>query len=170
MTTLGLHNPVNGYIHSHGWVRPPGNLEFKVTQNYGCTGVLAERPLGTCLHFHRAIDIGNRRSGAPVLAAKAGTVVYTGISSTGSLSVIINHGGGIYTGYAHLQSFHTAKGQKVVAGQQIGSLGSSGATAAHLHFAVKTGIWLSMLYPYAGFWGDLRGKWTDPWPNLAQNA
>jgi murein DD-endopeptidase MepM/ murein hydrolase activator NlpD len=167
--SLFLHNPVGGYIHPRSWIRPSGSLAFKVTQNYGCTGVLAERPLGTCPHFHRAIDIGNSHSGAPVLAAKAGVVVYRGVND-GSLNIVINHGGGVYTGYTHLSAARVVKGQHVVAGQQIGNLGSSGATAAHLHFALKTGITVVMTYPYAGFWGDVRGHWANPWLNLAQNS
>lgn len=57
--------------------------------------------------------------------------------------MIINHGGGIYTQSAHLDSSSVKPGDKVEAGQQIGTVGTSGNTPTtgdpHLHFEVRTG-------------------------------
>lgn len=93
--------------------------------------------------FHGGIDIvtgyGNS-SGVPVVAAASGTVVtairgYSGYGHT----VVIDHGGGLRTRYAHMQpgSLTVYVGQKVSMGQQIGRIGSTGnSTGPHLHFEV----------------------------------
>jgi len=160
-----LGNPCRGTIHPASWKRPAGNLDLKITQPFGCTGVTAERPLGSCAHFHRAIDMGNAQYGADILAAAAGTVTQAGLNPGGALVVVLNHGNGFFTGYAHLQDKVVSVGAHVAKGQKVGDLGASGATGPHLHFAVKTGLDSA---PY--FWGDLHGHWVDPWPLLAQNV
>lgn len=93
--------------------------------------------------FHGGIDIvtgyGNS-TGVPVVASASGTVVtairgYSGYGHT----VVIDHGGGIRTRYAHMQpgSLTVYAGQKVYQGQQIGRIGSTGnSTGPHLHFEV----------------------------------
>ena len=54
--------------------------------------------------------------------------------------VVISHGNGIYTLYAHLASISVADGQSVTVGQQVGVIGSTGhSTGPHLHFEVRVG-------------------------------
>ena len=160
-----FQNPVMGRIHPFNWTRPVGNNDFKVTQKFGCTGYTAEPPLGNCAHFHRGIDISNRKCGSLVLACRAGVIAKAGPEPFGALVVRINHGNKTYSEVAHLATIKVVKGQKVVAGQIIGTVGKTGAaTACHVHFAIKTN-----LDSNASFYSDAAGTWINPWPHLEQN-
>jgi len=81
--------------------------------------------------------------GTPVHAVGAGTVEAAGWIYAGyGISVVINHGNGYLTHYAHLSRITVSPGQKVSAGQQIGAEGSTGdSTGPHLHFEVHKGMW-----------------------------
>jgi murein DD-endopeptidase MepM/ murein hydrolase activator NlpD len=77
--------------------------------------------------------------GTPVNAAAPGTVAYSGneIGVFGGL-ILIDHGGGWITAYGHLDSLSAAKGDHVVAGQPIGSVGETGyVTQPQLHFEIR---------------------------------
>lgn len=85
---------------------------------------------------HTGTDIG-ASYGAAVVAANAGTVTLAGWNSGYGNCIIIDHGGGRATLYAHLSAYSVSKGQKVSRGQRIGSVGSTGnSTGPHLHFEV----------------------------------
>jgi murein DD-endopeptidase MepM/ murein hydrolase activator NlpD len=86
---------------------------------------------------HTGIDIDNR-SYPPIYAAAAGTVEFTGrLGGYGNL-IIINHGGGLSTYYAHNSAHYVTKGAKVTKGQTIAKVGSTGrSTGPHLHFEVR---------------------------------
>jgi murein DD-endopeptidase MepM/ murein hydrolase activator NlpD len=84
--------------------------------------------------MHTGIDIMAGR-GTPVVAAASGEVSFVGRWSSYGRIVEIDHGNGLVTRYAHLDKYTIEKGAKVVSGEQIGTVGSSGrATGAHLHF------------------------------------
>ena len=87
--------------------------------------------------FHSGVNI-KARSGDPVAASHAGTVQFAGwFSGYGNL-VIVNHGGGVTTYYAHLSSFDVAAGDRVERGVIVGRAGSTGrATSPHLHYEVR---------------------------------
>ena len=89
---------------------------------------------------HPAIDISNGPIpilGKPCVAADGGTVSYVGWDDIYGNVIEINHGNGLYTKYAHLQSVQVTLGQKVACGQTIGLVGMSGDTyGPHLHFEV----------------------------------
>ena len=85
---------------------------------------------------HQGLDIAFP-SGTKVLACESGTVTKAGWYSGYGLCVIIDHGKGIQTLYAHLSKVNAKKGQKVVRGQYIGNVGSTGnSTGPHLHLGV----------------------------------
>ncbi len=87
---------------------------------------------------HAAIDIG-AWTGAPVKASDGGYVVEAGRgwSSGYGNHVVIDHGNGYRTLYAHLNSFFVTPGENVTKGQQIGTVGNTGnSTGPHLHFEV----------------------------------
>jgi murein DD-endopeptidase MepM/ murein hydrolase activator NlpD len=86
---------------------------------------------------HRALDIGAWK-GAPVLAADSGYVVAAGWDDSGyGRTVVIDHGNGFQTRYAHMQVYYVEVGDSVAKGQQIGEVGSTGnSTGPHLHFEV----------------------------------
>ncbi|MEM7739188.1 MAG: M23 family metallopeptidase [Pseudomonadota bacterium] len=99
----------------------------KVTSTYGF------RSSG----FHHGIDLAAPR-GTEVRAAKAGKVIYRGRRKGFGRLVIIDHGRGEHTYYAHLSSYTTRKGRSVKRGQRIGRVGKSGrASGHHLHFEIR---------------------------------
>ena len=89
---------------------------------------------------HLAIDIGNR-TGTPVYAADAGYVRMAGQDTWGyGNQIVIDHGNGYLTRYAHLHKILVKAGQSVEKNQQIGTMGSTGrSTGPHLHFEVIQG-------------------------------
>jgi murein DD-endopeptidase MepM/ murein hydrolase activator NlpD len=88
-------------------------------------------------HMHEGIDIGVGQ-GTPVHAAAAGTVIYAGwMEGYGNL-VVIDHGNGLSTAYAHNSSLASSVGQRVAGGQVVAYSGSTGhSTGPHVHFEVR---------------------------------
>ena len=88
--------------------------------------------------FHTGLDFPGR-TGTPVLAAASGRVTHAGFSAGGwGRLVVISHGAGARTLYAHLSRVGVRVGQRVTVGQRIGRMGASGfATGPHLHFEVQ---------------------------------
>lgn len=104
-------------------------------------------PYGNRIHpitgkytFHSGIDIsGYKINKKPVVAAANGTVVLVRYYTTGyGYYVMIDHGGGCVTLYAHLSSISVHIGDVVLSGYEIGKVGSTGAsTGPHLHFEIR---------------------------------
>jgi murein DD-endopeptidase MepM/ murein hydrolase activator NlpD len=132
--------------------------------------------------IHTGVDLGAERD-TPVLAAGAGEITWVGyglyrgvfdLKDPYGLAVAIRHDFGherqlLYTIYAHLSSTVVWPGQRVTAGEQIGTVGDTGhASGPHLHFEVREGenryfatqnpeLWM---VPAEG-WGVLAGRVTD---------
>ncbi len=89
--------------------------------------------------MHEGIDIA-APMGAPVRAAAGGQVIYAGwMGGYGNL-VVVDHGGGLATAYAHLSSISVSTGQAVGQGEVVGTVGSTGHSfGPHLHFEVRVG-------------------------------
>lgn len=88
---------------------------------------------------HQALDIAGRE-GAPVKASDGGFVTIAGGGWNGGYGnhVVIDHGNGFVTLYAHLNSIFVKAGETVSAGQQIGTVGNTGnSTGPHLHFEIR---------------------------------
>jgi murein DD-endopeptidase MepM/ murein hydrolase activator NlpD len=86
---------------------------------------------------HSAVDI-RLPGGTPVRAIADGTVVFAGEQFFGGRSVVIDHGGGVFSVYYHLKEFSVAEGQEIFQGDRVGSVGATGrATGPHLHFGVR---------------------------------
>ena len=87
--------------------------------------------------FHSGVDL-KARWGDAVGASQAGTVEFAGWYHGYGNMIIINHGGGVATHYAHLSSFDVEPGMHVERGTIIGRAGSTGrATSPHLHYEVR---------------------------------
>jgi murein DD-endopeptidase MepM/ murein hydrolase activator NlpD len=88
---------------------------------------------------HKGIDIWNAaKSHAEIHAALGGIVVRAGYAGSYGNLVVIDHGGGWVTYYAHLSRITVSKGERVATGQQLGYMGQTGrATGYHLHFEVR---------------------------------
>ena len=96
-------------------------------------------PVSGQVRPHTGTDIG-AESGAPIWASAAGTVVFAGENGGYGNCVIIDHGSGVKTLYAHMSAILTAKDAVVQQGDQIGRVGSTGnSTGPHLHFEVLIG-------------------------------
>lgn len=94
-------------------------------------------PTGGASSNHKGVDLAAPANTA-VVAAGSGTVVKSYYSSSYGNYIAIDHGGGVVTGYAHMNSRMVSVGQTVSAGQQIGKIGSTGiSTGNHLHFEVN---------------------------------
>lgn len=104
-----------------------------VTSSYG----QRRHPIYGTTRMHTGTDFG-APSGAPVFAADGGTVVSAGWRGGYGNAVVVNHGGGMTTLYAHMSGFSVSAGQQVSRGQTVGSTGSTGySTGPHLHFEVR---------------------------------
>ena len=118
--------------------RPAGAPVGTGRFSWPTTGVLSQR----FWEGHQAIDVSNR-TGTPVRAADAGYVVLAGRDALGyGNQLIIDHGNGYLTRYAHLDSLLIRTGDSVQKTQQIGTLGATGrVTGPHLHFEIwKDGV------------------------------
>jgi len=94
-------------------------------------------PILGYVRFHSGIDLA-AAYGTLVKAADGGQVIQAAYSGGYGYCIIIYHGGGFATYYAHLSSFNVSVGQMVQRGQVIGLVGSTGlATGPHLHFEVR---------------------------------
>lgn len=90
-------------------------------------------------HFHTGVDIVARR-GTPIASGLAGKVSFAGWRRGYGLMVIISHGDGLETVYAHCSKVLVRVGEVVSTGQHIARVGSTGvATGAHVHFEVRQG-------------------------------
>ena len=123
--SLALLTPDAGSVVAHGtFVWPAAG---RITQGYS--------------FYHKAIDIANR-PGGPILAADAGIVTSSGWPDGGGYGnrVVIDHGNGFVTLYAHLSVVQVQIGQRVNRGDVLGQMGSTGrSTGIHLHFEIRQG-------------------------------
>lgn len=137
------------YSSSTGFIWPTRGA-YRVSSHYGYRSASVSG-----WSYHGGIDIVlgyGSSAGIPVIASASGTVVtaYSGWRGYGH-TVVIDHGGGIKTRYAHMYpgSIAVRVGQKVYQGQQIGRIGSTGnSTGPHLHFEMLIGGRKVNPYPY----------------------
>lgn len=117
------------------WQAPLSHV--KVNSPYG---ERARKPAPQASPFHRGVDLSARR-GTPLLAPADGIVaestdLYQGQAKFGKV-IVIDHGGGLRSMYAHLDQRTVSAGDAVTAGQAIGKTGNTGKTTGpHLHFEV----------------------------------
>lgn len=126
----------------------PHNIGYDGSCNDGtcdvsCTGERANSDYGARSgggHFHHGIDVFAHR-GAELVAVASGHVVYAKLDTNGSNEVKIIDACGWSYFYGHLETFAVATGDDVVAGQLVGTMGSSGTGGVHLHFNASPGAY-----------------------------
>jgi len=117
-------------VSAGGWVRPvPG----AISSGFG----MRIHPITHQRRMHNGVDM-NASQGDPIHAAKSGTVILAGVKGGYGNTIMIDHGGGFVTLYAHQSKLGAKVGDKVAAGEVIGYIGSTGqSTAPHLHFEIR---------------------------------
>lgn len=95
---------------------------------------------------HSGTDFG-ASLGTPVLATNSGLVVLSRQLTVRGNTVVVDHGGGLFSAYSHLDSLTVAEGQLVATGQEVGLSGNTGlSTAPHLHWEIaQSGVLLDAL-------------------------
>ena len=87
--------------------------------------------------IHTGLDIANS-SGTPIKACASGTVIYSGYKGSYGRMIVIDHGNGVQTYYAHCSKLYVSTGTYVNQGQTIASVGSTGnSTGPHLHLEIR---------------------------------
>ena len=118
-----------------------GKMTWPLPGSYTITSPFGNRlhPVLKVYKLHTGVDIaGNNCNGKPVVAAADGTVIVAKYSTSYGNYVVIDHGGGITTLYAHSSKLEVSVGQSVKAGQEIMKVGTTGySTGPHLHFEVR---------------------------------
>ena len=123
-----------GAISSKGWARPAAGY---ISSGFG----YRTHPIYNVVRLHAGTDLAGG-CGVPIYAARGGQVVYAGWNGGYGNFILINHGDGISTGYAHIATGKTfvRYGEQVSTGTHIANVGSTGAsTGCHLHFEVRDG-------------------------------
>lgn len=124
------------FSHDFVWPRPK-----EITAPFGDLRLMNGKKKSQ--HFGTDLD-GN--TGDPITAANAGEVVMVRDCFASGNTVLVHHGGRLFTAYFHLSKFEVKEGDLVQPGQRIGLVGKTGrVTGPHLHFGVK-----------------LDGRWVDP--------
>ena len=94
-------------------------------------------PLAGASTYHQGVDLGAPR-GTPVYASRPGIVTVAGYSNSAGNYVQINHQDGFSSIYMHLDTYCVSAGQTVSAGQQLGTVGTTGISKGyHLHFGIS---------------------------------
>jgi murein DD-endopeptidase MepM/ murein hydrolase activator NlpD len=113
-----------------GWLRPTDGW---LSSGYG----YRVHPVYGTVRLHAGVDLASP-TGTPIRASKGGTVTFVGWMSGYGQTVIVYHGDGLGTLYAHLSRFDVPQGSYVAQGTVIGAVGMTGtATGPHLHFEVR---------------------------------
>ena len=116
-----------------------GTGQFNLPSNAPITSGFGYRmhPILGYMRFHSGVDFG-ADYGSPILAADRGVVIFAGWYGGYGNAVILDHGNGITTMYAHAQELYVSEGQTVERGKAIAATGSTGlSTGPHLHFEVR---------------------------------
>ncbi|MER3478872.1 MAG: hypothetical protein C4287_23415, partial [Leptolyngbya sp. ERB_1_2] len=132
-------NPVTG---KPGFSQNPKGGAGHLRPGVGGQGYFGAPRISDRINGHRGLDIRGIRNASPVVANRAGAVVWARVKGINGNLVVIDHGDGTRTAYGHLYSISVREGQRVEEGEQIGVLGQTGnasrqpASEAHVHFQV----------------------------------
>ncbi|GEM_PF-137607 len=128
----GMLDAVGGYVEEKRAMPSIWPARGRITSGFGARSV----PYGDGYQFHSGVDIAGSH-GSSVWATADGEVTFSGYRGSLGNVLIICHGNGYETLYAHLDGFAVDKGDEVERGQTIGYMGRSGrTTGTHLHYEV----------------------------------
>lgn len=129
IASVTANGPITVSASGYTWPVPSSHL---ITSPYGPRF----SPFGYG-EFHMGVDIG-AGMGSPIVAARSGRIIIQVFHPSYGNYVVVDHGDGYSTVYAHMSAFACAPGAEVASGQVIGFIGSTGAsTGPHLHFEVR---------------------------------
>lgn len=141
-TTLPASNnepasPQGGYVSGESWAWPLGSEYCYISSGFGNRDANISG-----WSFHGGLDIAGgagRLHGKPVYATRSGKVITAITSNSGyGIYVILDHGDGYSSLYAHMSERYVSTGDYVTKGQMIGRVGNTGnSKGAHLHFEVR---------------------------------
>lgn len=115
----------------------PLNSEYELVKEFGNIQTHNEEAKENETYIHTGTDY-KVDSGADILATKSGEIIYSGYKGSYGNLVIIDHGDGMETYYAHCSELLKNQGEKVNAGDVIAKIGSTGnSTGPHLHFEIR---------------------------------
>ena len=145
-------------------IQPVSNKDLKKTASgYG----VRIDPIYKTTKFHEGMDF-SASTGTPIYATGNGTVTKAGWQSGYGRVVVINHGYGHETLYAHMNKINVRKGQKVVRGEIIGEVGNTGkSTGPHLHYEVH--VKGRVVNPVNYYFMDLSADDYDRMIQMAEN-
>lgn len=127
----GVFDLMTNHIEPSGqdFIKP---VKGGVTSSFG----MREHPVTGGKKFHRGVDYKGA-IGDPVVAAKSGSVIKVAQDELNGKHIIVDHGRGVTSIYAHLNEANVSVGDKVSQGFRIGAIGQTGrVTGPHLHFGV----------------------------------
>lgn len=135
-TTTGYPTtPSSGFSTSRSTINKKVNLGMSFVKPV--TGVVTSRFGARWGSTHTGTDLG-APTGTAIKAAASGTVLFSGWKGTLGKFIVVNHGNGIQTYYAHCSSLLVSAGDSVSAGQVIAKVGNTGrSTGPHLHFEIR---------------------------------
>lgn len=145
-------------------IQPVSNKELKQTASGYGTRI---DPIYKTVKFHDGMDF-SANIGTPIYATGNGTVTKAGWQSGYGKVVVINHGYGYETLYAHMNDIDVRVGQKVVRGEVIGKVGNTGkSTGPHLHYEVH--VKGKVVNPVNYYFMDLNAEDYDKMIQIAAN-
>ena len=145
-------------------IQPVSNKDLRKTASGYGTRI---DPIYGTSKFHEGMDF-SAPQGTDVYATGDGTVVQMGWQSGYGNRIVIDHGFGYQTVYAHLRDFRTKLGKKVVRGEVIGGVGSTGkSTGPHLHYEVH--VKGKVVNPVNYYFMDLSAEDYDRMIQIAAN-
>ncbi len=113
-----------------GWLKPTNGW---LSSGFGNR----VHPILKTTRLHAGVDLA-AATGTPIIASRGGTVSFVGWMSGYGQTVMVYHGGGVATLYAHMSAFSVSQGSYIAQGGRLGSVGMTGtATGPHLHFEVR---------------------------------
>jgi len=120
-------------------------VDGRLTDGFG----LRQDPFsGEGQEFHKGVDI-SAPTGTPIHVTADGIVRLADMESGYGRLVVVDHGGGVETWYAHMSKYYVHAGQEVRRGELLGTVGTSGrVTAPHLHYEVHVNGQARNPYPY----------------------